>query len=86
MAPLGLNRRLDDYRIWEAWDQVAGPQIARNSRPLKLDSRRLVVAVRSAAWMQELTLLKGELVAKLNQWMGREVIDDLLLVVGNVEE
>jgi hypothetical protein len=70
LSRLGLDRRLDDYRVWEAWDA---------------DGTRLIVTVRSSAWLQELSLLQRELVARINEWMQREVVRELFFVVGRVE-
>ncbi|MFQ5351982.1 MAG: DciA family protein, partial [Candidatus Binatia bacterium] len=50
-----------------------------------VDAQRLVVAVRTAAWLQELDLLRRELCSRLNAWMGRKVINELFLVVGRVD-
>ncbi len=85
LARLPVTRSIDDYRIWLAWDEVVGPTVARNAQPTRLDQRRLVVAVRNTAWMQELSMMRHELCARLNEWMGREVIAEIFLVVGNVE-
>jgi predicted nucleic acid-binding Zn ribbon protein len=82
---IGLRRDLDDYRIWQAWDEVVGPLVARNAQPIRLDGQRLVVAVRSTTWMQELSLLRHDLCSRLNRWMSRDVITDILLVVGKIE-
>ena len=48
VSRLGLERNLDDYRIWAAWDEVVGPAVARNAQPIRLQARRLVVAVKNA--------------------------------------
>lgn len=85
VSRLGLERNLDDYRIWAAWDEVVGPAVARNAQPSRLDARRLVVTVKNATWMQELSLLRHDLCRKLNAWMGREVVAEIFLVVGKVE-
>ncbi len=77
---LGIDRELDDYRIWQAWDEVVGEAIRRNAEPVRLDGQRLVVATRNASWMQELTLMRGEIVERLNRWMGREVITEIFIV------
>jgi len=85
VSRLGVERNLDDYRLWVAWDEVVGPAVARNAQPSKLDARRLVVAVKNATWMQELSLLRHDLCHKLNGWMGRDVVSEIFLVVGRVE-
>jgi hypothetical protein len=85
VARLGIERDLDDYRIWTAWDEVVGPAVARNAQPVRLDKTRLVVAVKNAAWMQELSLLRHDLCKRLNGWMGREIVTEIFMVVGRVE-
>ncbi len=86
LARIGLDRRLDDYRVWQAWDEVVGRTISRNAQPVRLDGSRLIVAVRSSTWLQELSLLQRELIVRLNQWMEREVVRELFFVVGRVEQ
>ncbi len=86
LTRLGLARRLDDYRVWQAWDEVVGQTISRNAQPVRLDGDRLVVVVRTSSWLQELSLLQRELIAKINDWMGRPVIKDLFFIVGRIEE
>ncbi len=85
LARIGLDRRLDDYRVWQAWDEVVGRTISRNAQPVRLDGSRLIVTVRSSTWLQELSLLQRELVVRLNEWMKREVVRELFFVVGRVE-
>lgn len=85
VARLGLERSLDDYRVWDAWDEVVGATVARNARPIRLDGPRLVVAVKSNTWMQELTMLRGDITGRLNEWMGRKVVGEIFLVVGRVD-
>jgi len=82
VSRLGLRRDLDDYRIFEAWERVVGAQIARNARPIRLDAKRLVINVKSAVWMQELSLLREDIRQRINDWMGRELVQDLFLVLG----
>ena len=82
VARLGLRRDLDDYRVFDAWERIVGPQIARNAQPTRLDARRLVVTVKSAVWMQELSLLREDIRRKLNEWMGRDIISEVFLVLG----
>lgn len=67
--------------IWRVWEDAVGGAIARRAEPVRLRGRTLVVAVSSAPWMQELTLLKRTIVATLNDRLPRPLIDDLHLVL-----
>ena len=82
VSRLGLRRDLDDYRVFEAWERVVGPQIARNAQPTRLDAKRLVVTVKSPVWMQEISLLREQIRRQLNEWMGRELVSEIFLVLG----
>jgi len=82
---MGLERKLDDYRAWDAWDEVVGPAIARNAQPTRLDGDRLIVAVRNSSWLQELDLLKKQLRERLNEKMGRELVRELYFFVGKLD-
>ena len=86
IARLGLERSLDDFRVWDAWEEVVGPTVARNARPIRLEGSRLVVAVKSNTWMQELTMLRSDITMRLNEWMGRKVVGEIFLVVGRVDQ
>lgn len=77
-----LARRLDESRIWEAWDAVVGPQIAVQARPSSMRDSVLTVMVASAPWMQQLTFLKGEIRERLNQRLGAELVRDIYLKAG----
>ncbi len=85
LSRIGLDRELDDYRVIQLWDEVVGPTVARNAQPTRLDSKRLVVVVRSAPWLQELGMLRRDLCTRLNAAMGRNVINEIFLVVGKIE-
>lgn len=67
--------------IWRVWEDAVGAAIARRAEPVRLRGRTLVVAVSSAPWMQELTLLKRRLVTALNARLPQPLVDDVFLVL-----
>src|SRR3954452_13798682 len=50
----------------ELWADVAGAQVAAESSPVSERDRLITVACHSAVWAQELDLLQGELLERLN--------------------
>lgn len=68
-------------QIWRVWAEVVGAPIARRAEPVRLRGRTLIVAVSSAPWMQELTLLKRSIVSQLNARLARPLVDDLFFVL-----
>jgi predicted nucleic acid-binding Zn ribbon protein len=72
--------------IWKQWQDVVGPTIAENARPEAIKGKLLLVNVSSAPWMQQLQFLKAELVEKLNESLGREVVQDIRFKIGPVDD
>jgi predicted nucleic acid-binding Zn ribbon protein len=57
-------------RVQAAWPQAAGPAVAAESEPVAERDGVVTVACRSAVWAQELELLRGELLERLNARLG----------------
>jgi hypothetical protein len=68
-------------QIWRVWAEAVGAPIARRAEPVRLRGRTLRVAVSSAPWMQELTLLKRSIVSEINARLPRPLIDDVFLTL-----
>ncbi len=81
---LPIQQRLDDYALWQIWDDTVGAAVARNAQPEKIRNGTLFVKVRAATWMQQLQYMKEIMAAKLNQRMERRVVTNIFFVVGEV--
>jgi Dna[CI] antecedent, DciA len=57
-------RKLEENRALMVWTSYVGESAARYSTPLRVRSHRLVVRVDDPLWMQQLSLLKHELLKK----------------------
>ena len=63
----GLRERVDQASVVPEWPRLVGSQIAAVTEPLSVTADGvLFVAVRTHAWMSELSLLEPELLASLN--------------------
>ena len=66
-----------DARIWQVWEEVVGPPIARNAQPLWIRKGTLRVKVSDPIWLQELSLA-GEIIKdKLNTKLGRKAVQKI---------
>jgi predicted nucleic acid-binding Zn ribbon protein len=62
----GLADRVEQAALLPEWGELVGPQIAAVTEPRSVSSDgTLWVAVRTHAWMNELSLLEPELLRKL---------------------
>ena len=68
----GLAARVEQAGIVPEWGALVGPEIARVTEPISISrDGTLFVAVRTNAWMSELSLLEPQLLAELNRKSGR---------------
>ena len=74
-----LRRGLDDSRILQAWDEVLGPSISRQTTRKKVQNGILYIQLDSAVVRKELLMVKGKIVAAINEHLGREALKDLHL-------
>ncbi len=64
-------------RVQEVWPQAAGPAIAAAARPVAEREGVLTVACEAAVWAAELELLAGEVIPRLNDLLGAEIVREL---------
>jgi len=70
--------------IFDIWEEAVKDPIARNTRPVAFKENILCIHVTSSSWMHHLQFLKPELIAGINQALGKELIRDLLFKIGPV--
>jgi predicted nucleic acid-binding Zn ribbon protein len=71
----GIATRVEQHQVIPGWAAAVGEQIDQVTAPqhVRADGT-LVVAVRTHAWMHELSLLEPQLLARLNTGTGRAAI------------
>jgi len=85
LASRGLGSKLKEYRVFGQWRRAVGDVIAGHAQPTMVRGKKLTVTVDSSAWMQQLALLKPEIMEKLNAAMGANAVDNITLKLGEVE-
>ncbi len=80
----GLQGRLSEYRILGQWEETVGMVIARHARPQSVRGKKLLLLVDSPAWMQQLSLLKPEIIEKVNRGLGRKALVDITLKLADI--
>ena len=83
---LGLAERLREAEIWRIWPEVVGATVAARAQPLRIINGTLTLAVSSAPWIQELRFMTGMMKEKLNKSLGGEVVREILLKAGKVQD
>ena len=68
----GLEGRIEQAAIIPEWAELVGPTIAAVTEPIAVaQDGTLFVAVRTHAWMAELSLMERQLLRELNGRSGR---------------
>ncbi len=80
LEDLGAAGKVRECQALLAWESVAGPHLARHARAIRVLRGRLQLAVPSAVWRTHLSFSKQQLVERINQRLGRQVIRDLVFV------
>ena len=67
-----LEERVDQAAVVPEWDLLVGKQIAKVTKPISVTrDGTLFVAVKTNAWMTELSLMEPQLLRALNAKAGR---------------
>ena len=81
----GWGAKLKEYRVFSLWQKAVGPGIARHAQPAAIRGKRLTVVVDSSAWMQQLSLMKPEVLSRVNDRLGPDGIESITLKLGELE-
>jgi len=83
LRKLQIEKKIDEGRALELWSRAAGERLAAATRAVSVSRGRMTVECRSPAWANECRMLKTDLIRKLNNRLGREIIKDIVFKVGD---
>lgn len=75
----GLEKGLAEYRLMKSWKDLLGISVAKKTKSLRIQNRKLFVTLHSSVARNELSMIKDSLIPKLNEAAGMDVIDDVVL-------
>jgi predicted nucleic acid-binding Zn ribbon protein len=74
MRRAGIDAGVESGRVWSAWEQIVGRDIADHAEPTSLRKGVLRVRTDSPVWATELTYLSEEIVSRVNETLGGDVV------------
>lgn len=81
-----LARALRPHMAKVYWEGVVGPQVSGATQVLAVrGGDTLVVRTKSSVWMNELTLLKTNILSRLNRAIGGRVLTDIRFEIGQLD-
>jgi hypothetical protein len=85
LARLGGQGRALEFRVFDCYARVVGELLRARTAPERLAGTTLFVRVATSALAHEVTLLRGEILEKLNAELGPGTVSELRTRVGKVE-
>ena len=73
----GWEKRLKENILLASWEKLFSPPVSRVAKPLKIESGRLYLQVKEPAWKSELSFQKLEILKKLNEFSGAEIVREI---------
>ncbi|MGW0434595.1 DUF721 domain-containing protein [Micromonospora sp. NPDC003197] len=73
----GWQRPAAEATVFGEWERVVGAEIAKHSRPVKLENGELTVEAESTAWATQLRLLAASLLQRIAAVVGHNVVRKL---------
>ncbi|MCB0570358.1 MAG: DUF721 domain-containing protein [Phaeodactylibacter sp.] len=74
-----LKGKLHQNRIQHLWEKLMGPSVASYTREVRLNRNKLYLTIDSAALRQELSYGKDKIKKILNEQLGEEYIQDVII-------
>ena len=78
------QKRIREAKAWQFWEEAVGSHIASKAAPVAFRDGTLTVRVSGSAWMQQLSLMKHDIISNLNDAMGEPLVTDLFFRQGTV--
>ncbi len=73
----GLETPLLQHRLIEAWEEVAGKTVAKYTTEKYIQNQTLFVKISNPALRQDLSMMRSQLVRRLNEKVESMVISDI---------
>jgi len=84
LARLDSGGRFELVRLIRIWPEVVGEAIARRTELASVKFHTAVVKVAGAMWIQELNLMKPQILGRLRDALGDNSVRDLRFVMGRL--
>jgi predicted nucleic acid-binding Zn ribbon protein len=80
-----LGEQLEKARIWDRWNDLAGPHLSAHGKPRGIRDNVLYVEADSPVWMHRFALRKWDVLKRINRMAGKELVSDLFVILGDDE-
>jgi predicted nucleic acid-binding Zn ribbon protein len=75
-----LRQKFDVSSIVNAWPEIIGPYIAKRTQNIYVRDKKLFVKVESAVVKHELTIMRRQIVGRVNEYIGQVIVEDMVIL------
>jgi hypothetical protein len=79
----GMASKIEENALLRLWPKAVGPQIILHTKADAVRNGVFFVKTISSVWVQQLHFMKEEILQKLNQLAGKNVVKDIRFSVGH---
>jgi predicted nucleic acid-binding Zn ribbon protein len=77
---LGIEKPIHRYQAIDIWPEVVGIKISEVTKAQRISNDTLFVKVKNDTWRYEIEYHKQEIMQKLNNRLGEEIINDIIFI------
>ena len=75
-----LRKKFDETSLVAAWPEMMGNAIANRTKDIFIRDRKMFVRIESSVIKNELVMMRGNIIDKLNERAGGSVIDEIIFL------
>lgn len=73
-----LKQSYSEYKIIKNWSLILGKTVDKATKSIYIKDRKLFVKLQSSVLKNELSMMKGDIIKRLNEEAGNEAIVDII--------
>jgi predicted nucleic acid-binding Zn ribbon protein len=74
-----LDVRISQFSVKNAWKDIAGDMIARNTSDIFFNGKTIFISLSSAALKHELSFRKEDMLLSINKFCGYQLVDEIVI-------
>ncbi|MBW6462799.1 MAG: DUF721 domain-containing protein [Bacillota bacterium] len=74
------------YQLVQSWNEIVGSALSEVTQAESIANGVLRVSVKDSVWAYHLTMMKPQLIGKLNQHAGSKIVRDIFFQIGDLAE
>ena len=75
----GLENVVKEASIPELWNEIVGSNAVKHTKVVRYEHKQLTIEVDSSVWRTELRLRSDELMKRMNERLGIELVREIIL-------